>query len=525
VRVFACSLLVAALVGIPAARAQSYDAGALLALHRKYVGWQFGDGTFSTYRLRGTMVNTIGSNHASYPWTTLQTGAVYRDVTIDPRTGEPFDDGFTGHVFWESDENGFTRPDYSPRQNEDVSLSVLFNEGASELSGTLEPSQAINGAQYPVVRVQPPNGDAIDLAIDPATGALVRAVIDPRGPYEQTVDILGYTNALPGKRMIAKYRIGDYTFTVTKIEPNAPITDADLHPPAQRATWTFANPNPFPIAVKPHAIFVDASINGVKGRFILDTGASGIYVDNAFADRAHLATLTNGSAGGIGPNTLHVRVRRAAALEIGANTLHNVLITTARFDWHEDNEQPDGLLGYPLFAGAIVHLNTSNQTMQISDPQTTTVDPSQGVAIRVDLHSGQPVVPMVIDSRVTVNALLDTGNGGLVLLSRDLIAKRGIPMMAHTYTGNAFYHPDDPDSVGDYINSHVGICGVGGCEFDPCSTVGSIALGPIVYQSTYACESQSVGSDHILVGYDFLRNFDYVFDYREGILVLKPHPQ
>ncbi len=514
----ALSLLVPA-----AAQAQSPDATSLLALHRAYVGWQFGDGTFNTYRQTGTMVRE--GSHTTYPWTTLEMGAIYRDTTVDPKTGEPFDDGFTGRVFWETDENGFTRPDFSLRQGLDIALSVLFNEGTTELSSTLRPSQTIGGKSYAVVRVQPPHGDALDLYVDPVTGAYVRAVIDPGGSYETTVDILGYTDALPGKRMISKYEIGKFVFTMTHVQPNVTIATQEFHPPPQRATWTFANPNPFPISVEPHAIFVDATINGVKGRFILDTGAGGIYVDNAFADRAHLSTITRGTGGGIGPNPVRIRLRRASTITIGGNTLSNVLIDTARFQWHEDNEQPAGLIGYPLFAGAIVNLNTSNQTMQILNPQTATADTSHGVAIRVDLYSKQPVVPMVIDNHIDVKALLDTGNGGFVAISPTLVSKRGVPMMATGYQGNAFYHPEDPSAISNYINSHVEICGVGGCETDPCSTITSIALGPIVYQSTYACESQSVGGDYILVGYDFLRNFDFVFDYRDGILVLKPHPQ
>jgi hypothetical protein len=523
-RSFAICLAAFLLVFPAGAPAQSLDAAALLALHHNYVGWQFGDGAFNNYRVDGTSAPEDGSR-PPYPWTTLQMGAAYRDTMIDPRTGEPLDDGFTGRVFWESDENGFTRPDYSARQNWDVSDSVLFNEGTSELTGTLRPEQSIDGKSYPVVRVQPPSGDVIDLYVDPATGAYVRAVIDPGGPYDETIDILAYSYALPGKRMISKYRIGNWTFTAKKFQPNIAMDPQELHPPPQRATWTFANPNPFPISVEPHAIFVDASINGVKGRFILDTGASGIYVDNGFADRAHLSTIANVTARGIGPNRVLARVRRAATLSIGGNTLSNVLIETARFDWHEDNEQPVGLIGYPLFAGAVVRLDTLNQTMQISDPQGTTIDPNEGLAVRVDLYSGQPVVPMVIDKRVTVNAILDTGDGGFVAMSPELVSRDGIPMMATGYTGNVFYHPEDPSSVSNYINSHVVICGVGGCETEACSTVSSIALGPITYQSTYYCESPSLTGDYILVGYDFLRNFNYVFDYRDGILMLKPHPQ
>ena len=58
-----------------------------------------------------------------------------------------------------------------------------------------------------------------------------------------------------------------------------------------------------------------------------------------------------------------------------------------------------------------------------------------------------------------------------------------------------------------------------------CSNVASIALGPIVYQSSYACVSPSLTGDFVIMGYSFLKNFDYVFDYPEGVMILKPHAQ
>ena len=77
-----------------------------------------------------------------------------------------------------------------------------------------------------------PRADAVDLSIDPATGAIVKAVIDPGEDYETTYHILSYAEPIPGKKVIGSFRIGDAggKFTYTRIEPNIVISDGELHP-------------------------------------------------------------------------------------------------------------------------------------------------------------------------------------------------------------------------------------------------------------------------------------------------------
>ena len=279
------------------------------------------------------------------------------------------------------------------------------------------------------------------------------------------------SDILKSPRANGTYRVFAFMearYTITKIEPNVTLEPDDFHPPTPRATWTFANPAPFHIEVKPHAIFIDATINGVTGHFILDTGASSIFLNNEFADKAHLQTIKPEmlTGGGIGPDPIKMRVRRAATIAIGGNTLSNVVVTTSRFDWVMDEQRADGLIGFPLMAGALVNLNTSDKLMTISDPATTPLDQAAGIPIRVDLSGTLPVVPMVIDDRVTVNALLDSGDGSTVAMSPQLVTKRHIPMLA---SNGMYLSRDDPDSgtaVESYVQSHIVAVGVGGEELE-----------------------------------------------------------
>lgn len=522
-RVLTAALAAAFTVALCApARADDADSVSLLAKHRAFAGWQFGDGTFNSMQLSGHLAS---GDRTLERFTTVQLGGLYRTTFLSQSTGLTTANGFTGNVFWWSDENGFTRPDYSDYRKFSVSEYVLLNEGTTLLTGDSRGPGMVGSATYPIVRVTPPNGDSIDLYIDAATGAYVRAVIDPGGKDETRYDIASYSEILPGKRYVQKYSVdgSSESYVFDKIQPNAPVTADDLHPPAAQAAWTFANHNPFHVDVKGHAIFVNASVNGVKGRFILDTGAGDIYLTNEFADRAHLATIGTSSAGGLGSNTVRTRLRRADAFTIGGNTLSNVIVATGAVDLTTDDERPDGLIGFPLFAGAVVTLNTSDQLMTLADSSAGAPDQNAGVPLRVDLSSSTPVVPMTINGHITVDALLDMGDGSFVVMSPQLVSKRGIPNLSHGDTGGVFYHPEDTTNVSDYVNSHVVVTGIGGQEVESCSTVASIAIGPIVYQGTYYCVSPEVKGDNIIVGYDFLRHFDFVFDYPAGLLVLKPH--
>lgn len=485
--------------------ARADEAAGLLAKHKAFVGWQLGDGTIKTLRFEQTTANSTGD--VTETAQIVRAGVAYRATRVGKK-GLVREDGFTGRIFWESNENGFTRPAIGNPQKYAIARDVLHMEATSELTGTSQTSKTIDGISYPVVRVDTP-GDRIDLYVDPQTGAYKRAVIDPGGDYETVIDILAYSEIAPGKKMISKYQVRDTNsiYERSKFVVNGPVADDDLHPPKQTAVWNFANAQPFPIKVTDKRIMVDARVNGVPGRFILDTGADGIVLTDAFAGRAHVKEITNSAARGIGGGTKTL-IRKADTIEVGGNTLSNVIVSS--LNEQMDADAPDGLLGFDLLAAAVVDLNTDSQQMSISDPASTTIDKASGVPALVDLANGTPTLPMKLNGRIDVNATLDSGDFYYVLFSPDLIKKQGLIMLV------------DPSEIG-YFQSHVAIAGVGGYELDGCGHLESLTLGPIVYQGPPACSSGSFGGRDTLLGFDFVRNFNYIFDYPESTIVFIPH--
>lgn len=518
-RRFAVALLLALSLVAPAvAPAQSQSAAALLALHHQYVGWQFGDGTFTSMREWGDDVNTEPSPGATprppAPMTSLIRGAVFRETQVDPETGRMTSWGFTGNIFWEADDNGFKHPIIGDQQKYDISFEFLENEATTELTGTLEDPVTIDGKSYPVVRVAPRTGVPIDLAIDPTTGAYVRAVLDPGGTEETTYDILSYQEVVPGKRVMSTFRFhgSHYTFEWNRFVPNLPIADSELTPPPQTATWNFANSAPFPVDLKNTFIIVHAAINGVDGTFMLDTGANDIVLTSAFASRAHVRHVTGAVACGIG-GCVGARTDIIDSIVIGGNTLSNVTALDSPlgnyyhglFDglYNGGNiEDIDGILGYGLLGGAIVRLNFAASTMSILNPSTTDLSQEPGALVDVDLTTGQPAIPLTVDGSVTVKAILDTGGGIPIIYSPDLVYK---------------YHVAAMRTVGL-------VMGVGGVELSECGTLGNISIGQITYVGAQACEDMRWAGKNLLVGIDFIRHFNLVLDYPQGVIIMEPLP-
>lgn len=467
------------------ARAQS-----LLAKHRAYVGWQFGDGSFQSFRLRGTVTSEDGVKTERF--VTLAKGLIYRTTYTLLRSGGIRQQaGFTGNVFWSSDLNGFTTPVYGEYAKFLASLTVLVQEGTTELPATFVEEKPLDGRPVDVVRVSLANADAIDVAIDPQTGAYVQATIDPGGAYESTYHILSYRDITPGKKMIGSYRIDEERsiHAYVDVEPNATIADDDLHPPVPTASWTYGDSTPASLTLTHHRILVDATVNGVKGRFILDTGASAIVLDDAFAGRAKIAPLEGHSEASTMYGTVQTRVRRTETIGFGSATLHDALVFSEDFHSHDyaglDREGYAGLMGFDLFADAIVKLDVYGSKLTILDPSSD-LSGARGLALAVDLSNGVPAIPMTLNKSIPVNAFLDTGNPGIIFFGPDLVRKRHLKIFAG------------------------------------CGNIESLTIGPITYGGQAACEWSFAAND-MLLGYDFLRHFDYIFDYPHGRMFMTPN--
>jgi len=480
-------------------------AAALMAKHKASAGWQAGDGAIASLRESGTITldgRVVGTIRA------VRRGPVFREA-LSRGAGRSFEDGFTGRVLWSSNQNGFTVQTIGDAARFVYTERALFDEGLTALAATVLRSETIDGTAVTWVRVAPDVGVVAELAIDPATGRVKRAVLDPNGKYETRYDVLGYTDVGGGKRVTSSWRYtgGKSVYAYTTVEANTPVTDDELHPPKQTATWTFdPGAGTVPVDLTQYRILVDATVNGVRGKFILDTGSAAIAFTDTFARRAGAKRLGQSAISGIGGDAT-ANLYKVDTIAFGSSVLHDVVIYTGLDERGSSENDIVGLIGFDLLAGAIVEMNLDTKTLRIMDPAKVQPDTTRGLVVHVDLNDGTPHVAMTVGGRVPVLAMLDSGSPMHVLFSQTLVSRDRVSFFS------------DPTSL---ASLPMQIYGVNGNETVRCGQLQSLELGPVVYRPVPACASPSMAHNDVLVGLDFIRAFNVVFDYPDGYLLMTP---
>lgn len=327
-----------------------------------------------------------------------------------------------------------------------------------------------------------PDGFAVDLYEDPATGAYLRAVIDPEGS-PKAIAIDRYARIGTNQRAIAAWHdeaSGDSTaLTYT---PNVHLTDAQLHPPAATATWTFGSALPFGLKNTDGGVVVDAAVNGVRGHFLLDSLSTTIELGKEFAARAKVQPLAKR------PDLAKID---SLAFD-GGSTLTNVVVTTTYAD-PLGRDDVDGVLGFDFFAGAVVDLDLDGGRMTLFDPATFAVNPSSSIA-SLDLSRGIPIVRATADKRILVDALVDTTGGDAIAL---------------------------PPALADRIELNQAPGATTPANSARCGILTHFQIGIVSYDDQAACFAQAPGSEALL-GYEFLRQLNVTFDYPDAAIVMVP---
>jgi len=494
--------------------ALSTDAAhAALARHAAYVG--HADDVVTTYRLVPTPAPSPAANpDPTFPpaeQTTYRRGLLYHEV--DRSEGVSTESGFDGRAYWTSNENRNTVALFEDAQRRAITTNAVDADTFDEATDVQSRSaQTIDGTQYDVVRVTPRGGIPADVAIDRTTGAFGQVTYEPDDRYSRTVvRILGYTEIAPGVRVPTSYRYDrETTFTLLRGAAR-PVTDTEMQrPAAPTAVWTFGSGDPVHFDLERgawvgHAVIVHASINGKPGTFLFDSGASQVLLYRPYADGLGLTMLGKLSYSGINGGSRSARFARAASIAIGDNTLSNVVLAISSRDPGQRGTI-DGILGYDVLAGALVHVDLVKETMEFGDPSRMTASvPNGAFAFPVNLSDGTPEVRVKVGA-VTTRATFDTGNDYNVILSDNL-----------TKTGR----------VVGFVDSTTFFRGVDGIAAEPlsCYRLREIAVGPFRYQNSLTCfgSERVFGRDGGVIGFDFLRHFDWTFDYSRYRLVLAPN--
>ena len=487
-----------------------------LARHRAFVGWSDGDGTFKSWHLtatrKRTRKNPDGTTESvvSARLDEVRRGALYRD-SYTRAGGLMTDEGFTGRMFWDADENGNTVTHFETQVRYDFAENAVFYDAVSMLSGASRGTAKIGDDTVDIVRVVPTPGFPVDLYVD-ATGAYRRAVVNPDVNSRVTINIDKYIEAIPGKKVIGSFRYGSgNAYEVESVEANVSVSDEQLHPPRPRSTWTFDPTDSVSIEVRQHtspygssgrSVTVHATINGHEGIFLLDSGASGSIVFSPYADTLGLTAISSNEYSGVNGGNVRSSYVKLNELAVGRNVLHDVIIDKSE---GKSFEGIDGILGFDVLANALVDVDLVAKRLTIKDPAHFAPTVGKGaVAFPVDLATRQPAIHITVGNGIDMKPIFDTGDDFLVLLSDDINSRLAPMITSQVYFGGVDGSAPAPA---------------------PCARLSQLLVGPYRYENSVVCfaSSRVFGSDGGLLGFDFLQHFNWTFDYPEGKFVLTPN--
>ena len=538
---FTAAFAAFALIAAPHAAqpAAAADAASILAKHKAYMGWTYGDGTLKTARItveaaRPSPAPTPDPAATPDPFgkanaktVELRRELLYRDDTTAYGLIR-HSEGFTGSVFWRANENGnvVTRRLRDGRQA--LTEDIVDAEAFAEVPTTVRPDTTFDGKTVAVVRLEPKTGVPADVFFDPASGEMRGVTFEPDvAPERYTIHIASYGEFAPGKRYVSSYRANDSKVVtrVTSFEPNVPVSDADLHPPDATSKWAFGPGNPTGIEVVEHsavytnsgarAVHVTLAVNGHVGHFLFDSGAGGMLVGGAFAKTAGIKALGRTGYSGVNGRGVAARIGRIDTIGIGGSTLSNVLVTLTNDE--TGGGTMDGIMGYDVLAGAVVNVNLVNKTLTVHNPDGYEAAVGQGAyAFPLDLSIFHAGVPVKVNDTVLPSVWIDTGDDFFVILPHEL-EKKTIAL-ANTLNIGAFQF--------DQFVTFGGVDGEGS-DRAKCVRLNEIQIGPYRYQKALSCfaPNDAFGAEGGLIGFDFLRHFNWTFDYPHGKLVLTPNGQ
>jgi hypothetical protein len=493
------------------------DAGAVLARHKAFMGWTNGDGTLSSFRETiapaGAANDPSLSRHSRTE--VVRRGLIYRETEF--AADRPLGDaGFTGRLFWRSNENGFTVTVRAHAAAIEITRDVIEAEAFGDSPAELRAPLTFDGVTAAVVRITPPGGEPADLYVG-ADGALLGYALAPDDTADrEVVHNVSYAEFAPNKRYANGLRYGASTrvYRVIDFQVNSAISEADLHPPAPRATWTFGEPRTVPMTIRREtevvggAVYVEVAINGHPGRFLLDSGASTILLTDRFARIVGAQDLGRSAMSGINGFVVEATRVQLATVAIGGNTLHGVIAQRAApMSGRDQRDQTvsDGIIGFDVLATALIDVDLGKGTLTVLDPQENEPVVKGGAyAFTVDLSDFRPAVPIKLQNDILSGVYLDTGNDFFVVLPQAMQKRH----------------------VGSFIDQEI-FSGVDGDAQYPaiCVRFDLIQVGPFSYKGAPSCfaPNEAFGRTGGLIGFDFLRHFNWTFDYSHSHLVLTPN--
>jgi len=454
---------------------------------------------------------------------------------------------------WSVTEEGLTGKQHIVRRGNDKSQTLVlgpFTTRSGKLSGQAwhqnengytildpqEPSQADHALSQSVTRTSAP--ERLVVAQTMSSGLIERTFYDPadltivRRELERShavfhVDYSDFRTGPSGRRKAWLERGSDsrgnpYEAKLTSDQPGAAIADADLTvPPNRRTLVEFpagTDEVHLPATVDGGRIHVTVDVNGYPLTFLLDSGASGIFINAKAAEELHLPSYGK-SAMTVAGTFSFTRVV-APTVQVGGITMHDVVMGTVPLDAQETaNDRVVGLLGYDFIAGAALRItygdDWSSGHVDAIRPDAFSPPPLATASMPIRLNQQVPVVHVGIGNSASDDFIVDTGAQAPVILF-DRFVKAHPAAVVDQGIGTGF----DPDqSV---------VFGVGGRVSIMPLRLSSFRFADLDFRNFLVLRCPNPGAfgdyrDDGLLGSLFLRYFTLYIDYPNGRLYFEPN--
>ncbi|HXW77030.1 MAG TPA: aspartyl protease family protein [Candidatus Eremiobacteraceae bacterium] len=463
-------------------------------------------------------VDDITTGGMTGTWRSVSAGDIYADTqTLGPFTTRS---GTNNGYDWAQDENGIVTHIQGVHQRGDVDLRALDEAVKQPSSDVKLLGEITTPVSAYVVEVNPPDGRREWLMYDTTTGLLDR--VESIYPTNREVDTYadyrtqnGITEAWSGTSSDGDPH-DDFAWTIKSLTYGAPVDPAELVVPQSRPFVTFpigSASEKLPIRIIDGDIIITLTVNGRGYDFQLDSGSSDINVDYAAAQQMGLTLYGQSTGGGVG------KVIEAASVipsvSVGNLTMTNVAVTVLPFSFFEDAKtKVVGLVGYDFIASMVLRIDYDDGSGE-AYPLGTYTPASDAFVLPVALDDQVPIVSAQIGQSIGDHFVLDTGAS-----------------VGFVFSTFANAHPADlrDQGSGSRLSEFIPFMeaeGVGGSVAIKPTQVKVFNVGGVSFDEwiVYVEDSASLaGEDYDgLIGYDFLKYFSLVFDYRDSFIYLEPN--
>lgn len=487
---FRCAVVLsiaAAAFSVPAIAAEPATSPLVIfADHAAAVGYSLSAGSAKAYIM--TLKTTWTDRNGVHTQLTVAKRAGVYSYDASTSDGIGRSSGFDGHGFWRADADGNIAPEIGYRRPFAVTWSVIDSEA---FDSTVSPEMRNPVGDSDVVRIHPPSGVPADVFFNRKTHLIDKVIVDPG--RENSEETYSDYQRKAGIAVAMSRKSGDANTTVTKFQWDAPLRADEFNRPQQRNYATFPASGFTTLNFDPDkysGVVVEATINGIKGRFLIDSGASNVVVNPGLARRAGLNTFGSLTVERV-CNTESAKFARPDSFKIGDVELKNFTVLVPDKDLGSSNF--DGLIGYSVLNQTVFSIDFDKKQITFSNPTNFQTPVSTGYLV-IGMDGGTPQIQSTVNAKVPVFMDLDLGASGISLIftQRFLDANPGILQGGFSYLRAA---------VGTLAQFDIG----------PFQFYG-LSAGALICGGGFTQNKLLQG----LVGYETLRRFNLTFDYRSN---------